>query len=176
MRTKMIILMTVAFFMMIPAGASAAYLPFSYTNHYETDRIEFNIVGIEDPALDITFANINFPGYEHEISSSVDWNFKRSNNFHTLIFQPDSVSTIAEGTGVFNLWLFESLTGWLPVTLDSYNFTLEWTEYLGAATQGSGQILFEEGVDVLYTPIPASAWMLMSGLAIFVGIRRHRAG
>jgi hypothetical protein len=170
MRTKILILMTVALLVM-PSLASAAFMDYSYENKYDTDQIVFNIVELGPEASDTIYFT-NMPFFGHSIDATDGWDADISNAFQTLTFS--SADAIDAGTGSFNFPFYDSF---LTADLLGFDFTMTWSEYdIRDEVWKNGIIQFENGVEVLHTPIPASAWMLMSGLAIFLGIRRHRAG
>jgi len=167
MRTKILILMTVALLVM-PSLASAAFMDYSYENKYDTDQIVFNIVELGPDAPN----TIYFTRLGNGISAPAGWRDDFSNAFQTLTFS--SATAIGAGDGGFNFPFYDD---WRINNLLGFDFTMTWSEYdIQDEVWKNGIIQFEDGIEVLHTPIPASAWMLMSGLAIFLGIRRHRAG
>lgn len=175
MRIKAALIATIAL-LFIPAVGSAAFMEYVYHNAYEADEIRFNIVNVTSGA-DISFNT--FLWWTHDSSDAAnDWTWLRTDPQSLVFSDPDNPREgILPGTGTFTVSVYDGvLFPLFSQTSDRFDFTLEWSEWLnGSMVAGSeGHLDFIDG-EPIPTPIPASAWMLVSGLAIFLGIRRHRA-
>lgn len=154
--------------LMMPAIVSAAALGFVYDNQYETDNIRFDIIDVTSRA-NLNFVDIPLFGWDIS-TDATNWTNEIINGRDSVVFSAPADSSIMANENNFNLWIW----GW-ERDLTNFDFTLAWTEYLDGGVQGAGTIDFEDGV-MVPAPLPASAWMLLSGLAMFVGVRRRNAG
>lgn len=162
MKSKAFIL-TLILLLTAPAVVSAALLSETYWNFYAADEVRFSLV--DDGSLDIRLVFAN-PG-----NAAENWNSAITDRQH-VVFGGPSESVIAPHTGSFRIWFYDNrLFNFSP---DYFDFTLEWTEYLDGGFIGSGTIRYEDGDEVpAPVPLPTSAWMLLSGLGLFIGIRRR---
>jgi hypothetical protein len=157
---------------MMPAVALAAVFEFEYTNAFVADVISFQITDVTSSA-NISFADW-FIWSPDSNGAAAEWTYVRALPPQSLVFSAQPGSSILPLSGVFSLWLWDGgYNFWGPP--DQFDFTLSWTESLNGITLGAGTIDFENGV-MVPAPLPASAWMLLSGLAMFVGVRRRNAG
>jgi hypothetical protein len=158
--------------LMIPVVASAATISQSFLNDYQSDAIYLFIIN-DNVGRDISFQTdpVVYGG------AATGWT--------TTLF--DSESLVMQGTtiiplsGLFDVTFWDNRNGGGNPT-GFFDFSLEWAEYLGGAAVAQGSLYYDNGAIVgadgnftstVPTPVPASAWMLFSGLALFVGIRRH---
>jgi hypothetical protein len=161
-----------ALFLMLvlsPVMASASLIYHYQNNFFETDEIVFEITDVTSGA-EISIANYMPTSYP----VSFDWSTEGTPP-QSLTYTYDGGSIEANtGNFIFYLWDGGPLE-WF-VNMDNFDFTLTWTEFLGGVEQGSGSVAYLDGVPTAVpTPLPASVWLLLSGLGLFVGIRRHRA-
>lgn len=168
MNLKAIICGVILFFI-FPAVASAATLDYVYQNEYATDEIRFDIINVTSGAI-VDFWDIPSMGWDIHTSAS-NWTDVVSNFHSTVLFSAPAGSSIQPGLEVFNLSHWNR--SFASNALDDFDFVLQWAEYNGGILQGEDTIAFVDGIP---TPLPASAWMLLSGLAMLVGIRRRNAG
>lgn len=158
--------------LMIPAAVSAATISQSFLNDYQSDAIYLFIIN-DNVGRDISFVAdpVVYGG------AATGWS--------TTLF--DSESLVMQGTtinalsGIFDVTFWDNRNGGGNPT-GFFDFTLEWAEYLGGAEVAQGSLYYDNGgitgsdgnfTSTVPTPVPASVWMLFSGLALFVGIRRH---
>lgn len=165
---RKIIIGSMILVLMMPVVALAATLDFVYDNQYETDMIRFDIIDVTSGGSLIFF---DFPPLGWDISTdAANWTDSVINVNASVMFSAPADASILADANHFNLSIWDRLGGDDPSIFD---LTLAWTEYLDGGVQGAGTIDFENGV--IATPLPASAWMLLSGLAMFIGIRRQKA-
>jgi hypothetical protein len=155
-------------FLIIPVVASAARWEFNYTNAFTSDEINFEITNVTSGA-NLSFFDMLIWSPDSG-GAAADWTYQVNTPPPSLAFSASSGGSIASGSGAFSMWFYNG--DFFGTALDDFDFTLAWTESIGGAIQGSGTIDFVDG-NVVPTPIPASAWMLLSGLAMFIGIRRR---
>ena len=149
-----------------PAVGSAALLSGTYWNTFEANEIRFNLVDGGSLDIRIVFAN---PG-----DAAENWDSQITDG-QRVVFGGPGEAAIVPHTGSFRVWFYDN--SFFNFSSDNFDFTLEWAEYLNGSFLGSGDITYEDGEEVPSpVPLPTSAWMLISGLALFVGIRRHSAG
>jgi len=168
-----------ALILMIPVVSSAALFSASFANLYDTDEIVLAITPDQE-SRNITFESVDFPG---EFNPAAGWSVTST--------EPGLVTmggnAISAGSSLFDV-TFNDNTGWLEGWIGTifnggnvnwaFDFTLQWTEYLAGVEIGQWTYEFENGVNQSTTPVPlpTSGWMLLSGLALFIGIRRHSSG
>lgn len=156
--------------LIMPFTATAATITESLYNDYQTDAIYLFIIN-DNQGRDIEFVTdpVVFG------NAATDWT--------TTLF--DSESLVMQGTTI------DSLSGLFDVTFwdgrtnggnNTFDFTLEWAEYFNGVAVDQGSLYYLDGeitgaddnfTSTVPTPIPASAWMLVSGVALLVGIRRR---
>jgi hypothetical protein len=117
------------------------------------------VVGTLPGTVSFTNGNVEVNDYNHGITFG--------NNFHFSLLLPTGTSQIAGST--FSLGLFQDALGYTPLkTVDGTLFTINLNAD-GTATT----VVADAGTNVTPTPIPAAFWLLGSGLAGLVGIRRR---
>jgi hypothetical protein len=156
--------------LMMPVVVSAATLNFVYENQYETDMIRFDIIDVTS-GRNLDFFDVPLIGWDIS-TDAAGWTDYIINDRDSLVFSAPANASIMGEANNFNLWIWD--WAWED-DFSNFDFTLAWTESLDGNVQGAGTIDFEDGV-MVPTPLPASAWMLLSGLAMFVGVRRRNAG
>ena len=171
MRPKTIYsLATLMMIMVFPAIARAALINQSFVNEYRTDAVYLFIIN-DNRSADISFETnpVSFG------DDATDWTYTLFGS-ETLLMEGDPIDPYS---GSFRV----SFTDNSPRrNTNQFDFTLEWAEYLGGVSVGQGSIYYQNGTidrfdgnftSTVPTPLPASAWLLMSGLALFVGFRRY---
>jgi hypothetical protein len=170
---KLKTLITLAILIVIlPLSARAALMTQSFVNEYQTDAIYLFILN-DNRGADISFD-----------TDPVSFGNAASGWSHTL-FDTETLmmagNTIDPFNGSFDV-TFTDNSNRPNRNTNQFDFTLEWAEYLGGTSVGQGSIYYQNGsmtsfddtfTSTVPTPLPASAWMLMSGLALFFGIRRY---
>ena len=153
--------------LLAPTAVSAALLEYSFRNFYDTDRIVLTISPTED------YDNITFQDVAFEGSALLNgWNVETLGPA-TLALEG---SAITAGTGDFDLTFSDNnFWTWIFGLDYLFDFSLQWDEYLNGSLAGQSTFEFENGVSQNPVPVPASAWLLLSGLALLVGQRRCRA-
>jgi len=158
--------------LMIPVAASAATLTQSFLNDYVSDSIYLFITDVNGRDIDFVDDPVVFGG------AASGWSAAVFDDGDTLVMQG---TTIDARSGLFDVTFWDNRNGNGNPTA-FFDFTLEWAEYSGGVALGLGSIYYTDGVitgadgnftSTVPTPVPASVWMLFSGLALFVGIRRR---
>jgi hypothetical protein len=156
--------------LMMPVVASAALFEgSSFSNLYNADRIELSLTQGNWFTDNITIDTVLFGG------DAFGWSITSGASTEPLVLEGST--PLAAGSGLFELSFNDNQSNFISSLFGSnwlYDFTLHWTEYSGATALGQIDYTFDNGV--LVTPLPASAWMLLSGLAMFIGIRRRNVG
>ncbi len=156
--------------LVLPNTATAGTYRSNFWNEYQTDSIYLFLYD-DNPSADVIFQDVRFSNpswtvaeqsdtYLHLSGPAVDpWNIR----FRITFTDNQSSRTI------------------LP-------FTLEWAEYLNggpSAIDAMGSIELNrsggrynwiasnEFNSVIPNPLPASTWLLVSGICFLVGVRRH---
>ena len=155
----------------LPLVLNAATLTQTFENEYETDAVYLFIIN-DSIGRDVTFDDdpVSIGG------AAAGWS--------TTLF--DSESLVMQGTtidafsGSFTVSFWDGRNG--GGNPDAFfDFTLEWAEYLDGSMVAQGSIYYDDGgiyrtddnfTSTVPTPVPASVWMLVSGLALLVGLRR----
>ena len=153
-----------------PAAAMAATYSPTFMNEYQTDTIYLFLYD-DNPRHDVIFQDISF--------SSSSWSVTDQSNTYLHLSGP-----AADPRDVrFNITFTDNRR-----TRHILPFTLEWAEYLngGPSTIDSmGSITLNrngsrynwvasnEFNSTIPNPIPASTWLMLSGICFLVGVRRH---
>ena len=159
--------------LIMPFTASAATITESLHNDYQTDAIYLFIIN-DGQGRDIEF--VTDPVVFGD--AATDWS--------TTLFDSESLvmqgATIDPESGLFDITFWDNRN---RGGSNAFDFTLEWAEYFNGVAVGQGSLYYTNGdivaandnfTSTVPTPIPASAWMLVSGVALLVGIRRHNKG
>lgn len=158
--------------MAIPVAASAATFTQSFTNENPADAIYLFIIN-DNVGRDISFVDdpVNFG------DAAAGWNTTLFGT-ETLVMQG---TTIDAYTGSFDVTFWDNRDGNGNPT-GFFDFTLEWAEYSNGSALAQGSIYYTNGgitgadgnfTSTVPTPVPASLWLAISGLALLVGIRRR---
>lgn len=170
---KLKTLITLAILIVIlPLSARAALMTQSFVNEYQTDAIYLFILN-DNRGADISFDTdpVSFG------NAASGWSYTLYDT-ETLMM---AGNTIDPYNGLFDV-TFTDNSNRPNRNTSQFDFTLEWAEYMGGTSVAQGSIYYQNGsitsfddtfTSTVPTPLPASAWMLMSGLALFLGVRRY---
>jgi hypothetical protein len=156
-----------------PLGAAAGIHSQSFTNGFQTDAIYLFLYDTQ-PSHDVIFEQVTF--------NSAEWSIAAQSATYLELSGP----VVDPGNLQMNITFTDgrNASRILP-------FTLEWAEYLyGApsAADAMGTIALERNrggfnwvasddfTSAVPSPLPASTWLLLSGLFFLVGVRRHTRG
>lgn len=158
-----------------PPLLNAAIFTQTFLNEYESDAIYLFIKNVDEIGRSVVFDD-----------DPVDFGLAAGAWSSTLV---DSESLIMQGasiaplSGSFTVSFWDERDGKGNAGKD-FDFTLEWAEYFKGAAVAQGSIYYLDGEDYATdgnftstvpasVPVPASVWMLVSGLALLVGLRRY---
>lgn len=159
--------------LIMPAAGRAATITKSLVNDYQTDTIYLFITN-DDAGPGISFVSdpVVFGG------GAAGWSATLFDT-NTLVMQGAPINPLS---GQFDVAFWDNRNGnGNPSAF--FDFSLEWAEYLGGSAVGQGSLYYTNGAitgadgnftSTIPTPIPASAWMLVSGITLLVGIRRYK--
>ena len=161
-----------------PSDLRAGSYAVDFNNKFDTDAIYLFLFNEDDNKKDVIFQEINF---------------STPSNWSVADFSPDYLhltSTAAAIAGDFDY----SITFSDGEKGNGANtFRIEWAEYLNGLPSGDtaqGSLTFSGSMNsaptpvsndvftstvpgTVPTPIPASTWLLLSGIFFLVGVRRH---
>lgn len=165
-------LLTAVLIMTLPLDAAAGTYSGGYQNQYQTDSIYLFLYD-DNPSLDAIFQDVN-------LSNPDSWSIVE----HTDTYLNLKGLSADPGSVMFDITFSD---GRNPHT-KMIDFRMEWAEYLNGApseTNAMGTLLVErKGKNYNWSstsdfsspipnPLPASTWMLLSGLFFLAGFRRH---
>jgi hypothetical protein len=159
-----------AILLMMPVTASAATFDQFFYNEYQTDGVYLFILN------DSVDTDIHFDADPVAFGGT-------ASGWSTTLYDPETLymqgTTIDPFDGNFTITFTDNdgSTG-----TDVLDFTMEWAELLGGTVLAQGSLYYMDGnissadpnfTSTIPTPVPASVWMLFSGLAFVIGIRRN---
>ena len=166
-----VLLYVVAVFISMPFPAEAATTTQTLLNDHQTDAIYLFIVNDQtDPFIRFAADPVDFG------RDAVGWSSTLFEDNTALLMQGDAIDP---RQGRFRVTFDDGLPGG---GRDSFDFTLEWAEYYQGTSLEQGSIYYSNGRytgfddsfnSTVPTPVPASVWMLVSGLGLLVGLRRY---
>lgn len=161
----------VATVFLLPLQAEAGSITRTLMNDHRTDAIYLFIVNDEtDPFIRFADDPVDYR------RDAVGWSSTLFDDNSTLLMQGAAVDP---RQGRYRVTFADGLTGGGNA---SFDFTLEWAEYFQGTLLEAGSIYYTNGsftgfdgtfTSTVPTPVPASVWMLVSGLALVVGLRRY---
>ena len=152
-----------ALLLLLPALATAAMISSTFYNQTDADEVRFSVLN-DAIGEDVTIS-IRYPG-----GAASGWPYPpyAPPPTQSVWFGDSTEADILAGTGSFTLWFMA------PGAIDVMDFTLLWQEFSDGLLMFQDFDTYIDGQVATPTPIPASAWMLASGLALFIGLRRQR--
>lgn len=168
-------LVAVIIVLLMPGAALAGTYTQTFYNEFQTDSI-YPFLYDDDKNHDVIFQSVDF--------TDASWSIATSNSENTYLQLSGPV--VDPGALQFDI----TFTGG-PNKYRIPSFTLEWAEYLNgvpSASDAMGAITLDrkggsyswivsnDFNSTVPTPLPASTWLLLSGLFFLVGVRRHTRG
>lgn len=173
MNRHITVYMAVVFFM-LTFGAEAATITRTFLNDQTTDAVYLFIVNDQDDPF-IRFA-------DEPVRFLLDAD---ANGWQSMLFDDNTTlmmygDAIDPRSGRFRVTFQDGLTGGGN---GGFDFRLEWAEYFQGGVLDQGSLYYSNGgytgldntfTSSVPTPVPASVWMMVSGLALLVGLSRCR--
>lgn len=166
------IICLIAILLMMPVAASAATFDQFFYNEYQTDGVYLFILN------DSVDTDIHFEADPVAFGGT-------ASGWSTTLYDPESLYVQGTMIDPFDGNFTVSFTDNNGSTgTDVLDFTMEWAEFANGTSLAQGSLYYLDGIissadgnftSTIPTPVPASVWMLFSGLAMFIGIRRRTA-
>ncbi len=169
LKTYIFGLLVIFALLVLPRTAMAGTYSSTFWNEYQTDSIHLFLYD-DSNRHDVIFESVTF--------SNVTWSVADQSDTYLHLSGPEA--------GPWDIGFTLSVTDNRNPNARIIPFTLEWAEYLNGSpstVDAMGSIAFTRGGNswvassdfnsAIPNPIPASTWLLLSGICFLVGVRRR---